>query len=158
MTLKCSFSVYEYTVKMFHIVSWNFIYYFLASSLQTPGTLCRHAVGCILSEGENQVDEELLKRCKASGFNVFSFPEITHVVTTSVPHRAFFSTILRVKRVYPQLEQYIKVCGSFLALFPPWKKNLISFAYNFEWKAAQLKLPKSFLHSNDKCYQLNYGV
>ncbi|XP_017263685.1 testis-expressed protein 264 [Kryptolebias marmoratus] len=73
-----------------------------------PGPLCRHAVGCILSEGENQVDEELLKRCRASGFNVFSFPEITHVVTTSIPHRAFFSSILRVRRVYPQLEQYIK--------------------------------------------------
>lgn len=74
-----------------------------------PGPQCRYAVGSILSEGENKADEELLKSYETSGFNVFSFPEVTHVVTTSFPHRTFFSILLGIRRVYPRLEQYIKV-------------------------------------------------
>ncbi|XP_056256266.1 testis-expressed protein 264 [Seriola aureovittata] len=75
---------------------------------KVPGPQCRYAVGSILSEGENKADEELLKRYETSGFNVFSFPEVTHVVTTSFPHRTFFSILLSVRRVYPRLELYIK--------------------------------------------------
>ncbi|XP_020484693.1 testis-expressed protein 264 [Labrus bergylta] len=75
---------------------------------KVPGPLCRYAVGSILSEGENKADEELLKSYKSSSFNVFSFPEVTHVVTTSFPRRTFLSVLLGVRRVYPQLEQYIK--------------------------------------------------
>ncbi|XP_034440672.1 testis-expressed protein 264 [Hippoglossus hippoglossus] len=73
-----------------------------------PGPQCRCAIGSILSEGENKADEELLKRYETSGFNVYSFPEVTHVVTTSLPHRTFFSILLRVWRVYPRLGLYIK--------------------------------------------------
>ncbi|XP_076012550.1 testis-expressed protein 264 homolog [Genypterus blacodes] len=69
---------------------------------------CRYAVGSILSEGENKASEELLKLYEKSGFNVFSFPEITHVVTTLFPHRTFVSVLLAVRRVYPRLEHYIK--------------------------------------------------
>ncbi|XP_026162774.1 testis-expressed protein 264 isoform X2 [Mastacembelus armatus] len=46
---------------------------------KVPGSQCRCAVGSILSEGENKPDEELLKRYETLGFNVFSFPEVTHV-------------------------------------------------------------------------------
>lgn len=74
-----------------------------------PGPQCRYAVGSILSEGQNQVDQECLKLYEASGFNVFSFPEVTHVVTTSFPHRKFFSALMRISRVYPRLQHYIKV-------------------------------------------------
>ncbi|XP_070703950.1 testis-expressed protein 264 homolog [Pempheris klunzingeri] len=75
---------------------------------KVPGPQCRYAVGSILSEGENKADEELVKSYETSGFNVFSFPEVTHVVTTSFPHRTFFSVLLGVRRVYPRLEHYIK--------------------------------------------------
>ncbi|KAF0034847.1 hypothetical protein F2P81_012605 [Scophthalmus maximus] len=81
---------------------------FYAEPTKVPGPQCRCAIGCILSEGENKADEELTRRFETSGFNVFSFPEVTHVVTTSLPHRAFFSVLLRVWRVYSQLELYIK--------------------------------------------------
>ncbi|XP_071351656.1 testis-expressed protein 264 homolog [Trachinotus anak] len=73
-----------------------------------PQQQCRYAVGSILSEGENKADEDLLKRYETSGFNVFSFPEVTHVVTTSFPHRTFISILLSVRRVYPRLQLYIK--------------------------------------------------
>ncbi|CAJ1050618.1 testis-expressed protein 264-like [Xyrichtys novacula] len=75
---------------------------------KVPGPQCRYAVGSILSEGENKADEELLKSYETSGFNVFSFPEVTHVVTTSFPHRTFLSILLMIRRVYPKLADYIK--------------------------------------------------
>ncbi|XP_044027704.1 testis-expressed protein 264 homolog [Siniperca chuatsi] len=75
---------------------------------KVPEPQCRYAVGSVLSEGENKADEELLKSYETSGFNVFSFPEVTHVVTTSFPHRTFFSVLLGVRRVYPRLRHYIK--------------------------------------------------
>lgn len=73
------------------------------------GLRCRFAIGRILSEGEDEADEELLQHCESSGFNVFSFPEAAHVVTTSLPHRTVFSVPMGVGRVYPKLKHYIKV-------------------------------------------------
>lgn len=75
---------------------------------EVPGPLCRYAVGSILSEGEKKPDMELLKRYETSGFNVFSFPEVTHVVTTSFPLRTYASVLLSIRRVYPRLGHYIK--------------------------------------------------
>ncbi|XP_041639421.1 testis-expressed protein 264 homolog [Cheilinus undulatus] len=71
------------------------------------GPLCRYAAGSILSEGQNKADEDLLKIYKSAGFNVYSFPEVTHVVTTSFPYRTFLSIFLRLK-VYAPLNHYIK--------------------------------------------------
>ncbi|XP_034725916.1 testis-expressed protein 264 [Etheostoma cragini] len=75
---------------------------------KVPGPQCRYAVGSILSEGKKQADEELLKSFETSGFSVFSFPEVTHAVATSFPHRTHLSVLLGVRRVYPRLEHYIK--------------------------------------------------
>lgn len=75
---------------------------------KVPGPDCRCAVGSILSEGENRAPEDLLQKYKTSGFSVFSFPEVTHVVTASFPHRTPLSIILGIRRVYPQLTLYIK--------------------------------------------------
>lgn len=75
---------------------------------KVPGPQCRSAVGSILSEGDNKADEELLKSYETSGFNVFSFPEVTHVVTTSFPLKSFVSVLLGERRIYPRLKHYIK--------------------------------------------------
>uniref|UniRef100_A0A8C6UWK9 Testis expressed 264, ER-phagy receptor n=1 Tax=Neogobius melanostomus TaxID=47308 RepID=A0A8C6UWK9_9GOBI len=72
------------------------------------GPDCRCAVGSVVSEGENRAPEDLLQKYKTTGFSIFSFPEVTHVVTASFPHRTPLSIILGVKRVYPQLTQYIQ--------------------------------------------------
>ncbi|XP_046881886.1 testis-expressed protein 264 isoform X1 [Hypomesus transpacificus] len=69
---------------------------------------CRYAVGSILSEGTGSPSEELLQLYQKFGFQIFSFPEVTHVVTTSVPHRTPLSVLLGVRRVYPRLHRYIK--------------------------------------------------
>lgn len=73
------------------------------------GQKCRYAVGSILSEGDGSPSEELLQVYHKLGFHVFSFPEVTHVVTTSIPHRTPLSVLLGVWRVYPRLHSYIKV-------------------------------------------------
>ncbi|KAJ0023882.1 hypothetical protein NQD34_003781 [Periophthalmus magnuspinnatus] len=75
---------------------------------KVPGPDCRCAVGSIVSEGENKTPEDLLQKYITSGFSVFSFPEVTHVVTASFPYRTCLSIVLGVTRVYPQLTQYIK--------------------------------------------------
>lgn len=81
----------------------------LSARLSVQGPRCRYAIGRILSEGEDKADEKLLQRCEDLGFNVFSFPEAAHVVTTSLPRRTVFSVPVGVRRVYPKLEHYIKV-------------------------------------------------
>uniref|UniRef100_A0A3P9JLT4 Testis expressed 264, ER-phagy receptor n=1 Tax=Oryzias latipes TaxID=8090 RepID=A0A3P9JLT4_ORYLA len=71
------------------------------------GKHCCYAVGSILSEEGSQIDTELLRKYEAAGFNIFSFPEAMHVVSTSFPYRTYLSVLFRLK-VYPKLEKYIK--------------------------------------------------
>ncbi|XP_016380707.1 testis-expressed sequence 264 protein-like [Sinocyclocheilus rhinocerous] len=76
--------------------------------ISVPAQKCRYAVGSILSEGEDGPNEEQQQLYEKNGFRVFSFPEVTHVVTASFPHRTPLSIFLGVQRVYPQLNCYIK--------------------------------------------------
>ncbi|XP_048874308.1 testis-expressed protein 264 homolog isoform X1 [Brienomyrus brachyistius] len=69
---------------------------------------CRYAVGSILSEGEEEPNEDMLQLYQKFGFQVFSFPAVTHAVTVSFPHRTTLSIFLGVQRVYPLLKSYIK--------------------------------------------------
>ncbi|XP_061114377.1 testis-expressed protein 264 homolog [Conger conger] len=75
---------------------------------QVPSEQCRYAVGSILCEGDGQPCQELLHLYQKSGFRVFSFPEVTHVVKASFPHRTPLSVFLGVQRVYPKIDCYIK--------------------------------------------------
>ncbi|KAI1892729.1 hypothetical protein AGOR_G00136540 [Albula goreensis] len=75
---------------------------------KVPGDKCRCAIGSILSEGDVQPCEDLLQLYQKFGFHIFSFPEVTHVVAASFPHRTPLSVFLGVQRVYAQLGRYIK--------------------------------------------------
>ncbi|XP_051957287.1 LOW QUALITY PROTEIN: testis-expressed protein 264 homolog [Xyrauchen texanus] len=75
---------------------------------KVPGHKCRYAVGSILSEGDEEPNEEQQQLYEKHGFRVYSFPEVTHVVTASFPHRTPLSIFLGVQKVYPQLNSYIK--------------------------------------------------
>ncbi|KAM3621937.1 uncharacterized protein V6R79_018046 [Siganus canaliculatus] len=75
---------------------------------EVPAQQCRYAAGSILSEADNKPDGELLKSYETSGFTVFSFPEVTHMVKTTFPSRTSLSGLVAVKRVYPRLGRYIK--------------------------------------------------
>ncbi|XP_062401626.1 testis-expressed protein 264 homolog [Sardina pilchardus] len=75
---------------------------------KVPGPLCRCAVGSVLSEAVGAPCAETQLRYEAAGFRLFSFPEVTHAVCASFPHRTSLSIFLGVQRVYPQLDAYIK--------------------------------------------------
>lgn len=75
---------------------------------KVPGPLCRCAVGSILSEAGDAPCAETQLRYEAAGFRLFSFPEVTHAVCSSFPHRTPLSIFLGVQRVYPELDAYIK--------------------------------------------------
>ncbi|XP_056590916.1 testis-expressed protein 264 homolog [Triplophysa dalaica] len=75
---------------------------------KVPRQMCRYAVGSVLSEGDERPNEEQKELYEKHGFRVFSFPEVTHVVTACFPHRTPLSIFLGVQRVYPQLKSYIR--------------------------------------------------
>ncbi|KAM9443890.1 testis-expressed protein 264 isoform 1-T2 [Clarias gariepinus] len=75
---------------------------------KVPGPKCRSAVGSILSEGDQRPSAELQERYEKSGFRIFTFPEVTHVVSSCFPFRTRLSVMLGVLRVYPRLGGYIK--------------------------------------------------
>ncbi|KAJ7999897.1 hypothetical protein DPEC_G00199180 [Dallia pectoralis] len=95
---------------------------------KVQGEKCRCAVGSILSEGDAKPAEALLHLYEKFGFQIFSFPEVTHVVSTSFPHRTPLSIFFGVMRVYPKLDSYIKernLCAHpFLEIY---KDNLIHY-------------------------------
>ncbi|XP_047663040.1 testis-expressed protein 264-like isoform X2 [Tachysurus fulvidraco] len=90
---------------------------------KVPGPECRCAVGSILSEGDQRPNAELQELYEKFGFRIFTFPEVTHVVSSRFPYRTRLSVLLGVYRVYPQLDRYIKSLASlspflFLSLYP----------------------------------------
>ncbi|XP_041129720.1 testis-expressed protein 264 homolog [Polyodon spathula] len=75
---------------------------------QVPAEKCRYLAGSVLSEGEEEPSEELLKLYEKYSFKIFSFPAVTHVVMTTFPNNTFLSIFLANWRVYPQMGSYIK--------------------------------------------------
>lgn len=66
-------------------------------------------MGSILSEGEESSSPELIQLYQKFGFNVFSFPAPSHVVTATFPYTSSLSIWLATRRVHPALDAYIKV-------------------------------------------------
>ncbi|XP_072308788.1 testis-expressed protein 264 isoform X2 [Eucyclogobius newberryi] len=73
-----------------------------------PSDQCRYVVGSVLSEGEENPDEELQKLYEKFGFKVFSLPEVSHAVTTWFPCTSPLSHLFGPHRVYPELAAYIQ--------------------------------------------------
>ena len=69
----------------------------------------RWAVGCILSEGEEEVDKDLRNLFLEKEFKLFNLPEVSNVVKSSFPHNTFLSIFIGIYRVYPLMGSYIKV-------------------------------------------------
>ncbi|XP_062329004.1 testis-expressed protein 264 homolog [Osmerus eperlanus] len=92
----------------------NSIGVFYDDPKERPAEKCRYVVGSILSEGQEQPDEELQKLYEKFGFKVFSMPEVTHAVTASFPCTTPLSHLLGPLRVYPELSCYVqerKLCA-----------------------------------------------
>ncbi|XP_062842230.1 testis-expressed protein 264 homolog [Trichomycterus rosablanca] len=69
---------------------------------------CRSAVGTILTEGDQRPSVGQQELYKKLGFQIFTFPEVTHVVSSCFPYRTPLSIFLGMHTVYPQLDVYIK--------------------------------------------------
>uniref|UniRef100_UPI00358FDCC1 testis-expressed protein 264 n=1 Tax=Myxine glutinosa TaxID=7769 RepID=UPI00358FDCC1 len=80
---------------------------------EVPSEQTRYAIGSILSEGEPPA-QDLVKIYEKSGFKIFSFPEVTHAVTTTFPFGTFLSIYLAIWRVFPAIKTYTeerKLCA-----------------------------------------------
>ncbi len=84
---------------------------------QTQADQCRYVVGSILCENEEKPDEELQRLYEKFGYKVISFPEVTCAVTSSFPNRCTLSPVCGTYRVYPELQQYIKVTVLHIFIF-----------------------------------------
>ncbi|KAJ8370530.1 hypothetical protein SKAU_G00105580 [Synaphobranchus kaupii] len=82
----------------------------LPAEAEVPSEKCRYVVGSISAvtrlaasceRGLGQPCQELLHLYQKSGFWVFTFPGVTHVV--SFPQKTPLSVFLGLQRVYPQL-------------------------------------------------------
>ncbi|XP_078596181.1 testis-expressed protein 264-like [Branchiostoma floridae x Branchiostoma japonicum] len=75
---------------------------------QVEAEQCRYIVGCIISEGREAPDKELMDKMAAEGYTSFRFPAVTHAVKTQFPFANHVSILIATGRVYPCLAAYIK--------------------------------------------------
>jgi len=74
-----------------------------------PSEKLRWAVGSILAEGNEKLDDELVKLFEGHGFKLFNFPAVQKVVSTTFPYNTFLSIYIAVFRVYAAITKYGKV-------------------------------------------------
>ncbi|XP_069062855.1 testis-expressed protein 264 [Pleurodeles waltl] len=76
--------------------------------LQVPVERCRYLVGTIIGEGDEKPKEDLVSQFEKFGFNIITFPEVSHAVTSTFPYTTPFSIQLATTRVHSALNEYIK--------------------------------------------------
>ena len=77
--------------------------------LKVPAEKLRWAVGCILTEGNQEFDDELLKLFEGHGFMLFNIPAVQQVVTTTFPYNTVLSIYIAIYRVYSAIGRYMEV-------------------------------------------------
>ncbi|XP_078517274.1 testis-expressed protein 264 isoform X1 [Lissotriton helveticus] len=73
-----------------------------------PVERCRYLVGTIIGEGDEKPKEDLVSQFEKFGFNIITFPEVSHAVTSTFPYTTPFSIQLATTRVHSALNEYIK--------------------------------------------------
>ncbi|KAJ1109499.1 hypothetical protein NDU88_006859 [Pleurodeles waltl] len=76
--------------------------------IQVPVERCRYLVGTIIGEGDEKPKEDLVSQFEKFGFNIITFPEVSHAVTSTFPYTTPFSIQLATTRVHSALNEYIK--------------------------------------------------
>lgn len=82
---------------------------FVTLAFQVEAKHLRYAVGCVLAEGEKEVDAELKRKFEEEGFKIISLPEVENAVRTTFPYASTFSIFIAISKVYPRLNDYIQV-------------------------------------------------
>ena len=76
---------------------------------QVEPSKLRYAVGAILSENDAPVDEGLKKKLLEAGYQTFTLPDVSYVVKAAFPYRTSLSIFIAIARVYPKIDEYVKV-------------------------------------------------
>jgi len=77
--------------------------------LQVPAKKLRWAVGCILAEGSEKPDDEMVKLFEGHGFKLFNFPAVSQVVSTTFPYKTALSIYIYIYRAYTAIGKYMEV-------------------------------------------------
>lgn len=82
---------------------------------QTSEPTRSYARGVILNEDGILPDVSLMSTLADFGYNVATFPKITHALVVTLPYSNHLSLQFILSRVYQKLVQYIKVRNAFLS-------------------------------------------
>lgn len=77
--------------------------------LQVPSDQLRYIIGGILAENDEPVDEDQKKGLIEDGYKIFQLPSVSYAVRTDFPYSCSLSIMIAVFRVYPKLNEYVKV-------------------------------------------------
>uniref|UniRef100_T1IT36 Testis-expressed sequence 264 protein n=1 Tax=Strigamia maritima TaxID=126957 RepID=T1IT36_STRMM len=92
----------------------------LAPSLKTIGVYyddpqevsssdLRFIVGAVLDDSDDEKSKENEKILLDQGYKLITFPAVSNAITTTFPFKNTLSIFIAVSRVYPQLNEFIKV-------------------------------------------------
>ena len=73
-------------------------------------------MGSILAEGDDVVDESIRSAYEKENFKFMTLPEVPASVNCVFPYATMISIFIAVRRVYPALGEYIKVCARSVGL------------------------------------------
>ncbi|KAL8611323.1 hypothetical protein ACOMHN_013754 [Nucella lapillus] len=68
----------------------------------------RYIVGCVLAEGLQELNEDMVKKFEAEGFDIFQLPKVENAVHTLFPFITTLSIFIAVQKVYPKMLKYVK--------------------------------------------------
>ena len=77
--------------------------------MQLPAKKLRWAVGCILAEGSEKPDDEMVKLFEGHGFKLFNFPAVSQVVSTTFPYKNGLSVSIYMERAYSAIGKFVEV-------------------------------------------------
>ena len=81
----------------------------LAILFQTAKKDLRWAVGTILAEGDEAVNEATLQAYLDKGYQRFDIPAVDAAVVANFPFKTVFSILLSIRLVYPKLRDFAHV-------------------------------------------------
>lgn len=92
----------------------------------------RYIVGAILSEDGSEIDMAVQEKLTQNGYKIAKLPAVSYAVNTSFPYRSALSILIAVWRVYPRMNNYVKVRAGILLLWLYSSDFRINRLWNFD--------------------------
>ncbi|KAL8621152.1 hypothetical protein ACOMHN_004823 [Nucella lapillus] len=71
----------------------------------------QYTVACILAEGEEEVDKELVKKFEEEGFKLTTLPQVAYAVYSSFPYKSALSIFIGMQKIFPKMSEVIEEKG-----------------------------------------------